>query len=78
MITVRLHSQAGNVWALFQCSVCREVQKRPLREALMAPLACKRCGFELDIAEAVAEANHRDHRRIPAADPSPLPGAPGA
>ena len=60
MITVRLHSQAGKVWALFQCSVCREVQKRPLRDALTAPLVCKRCGIELDISEAVAKANERD------------------
>ena len=60
MITVRLHSQAGNVWALFQCSVCREVQKRTLRDALTAPLACKRCGIELDLSEAIAEANARE------------------
>lgn len=64
MITVRLHSQAGNVWALFQCSVCREVQKRPLRDALTALLACKYCGTRLDLTEAIAEANARE--RCPA------------
>jgi hypothetical protein len=62
MITVRLHSQAGNVWALFQCSVCREVQKRLLGDALTAPLACRRCGTHLDLSEAIAAANASDRR----------------
>lgn len=65
MISVRLHVQAGTVWALCKCSGCGEIHKYTIRDAVAAPIACKQCGHRMDIKGAVIEAVDR------------MPGAPG-
>jgi DNA-directed RNA polymerase subunit RPC12/RpoP len=66
MISVRLHLQGGNVWALCKCSACKTVHKYAIRDAISAPITCKQCGHKMDIRGAVIESVDR------------MPGAPSS
>ena len=57
MQSVRLHV-AGNgvIWAISKCRSCGEVAKHLAADAIVGPIACGRCGRQMDMKGATIEA----------------------
>ena len=62
MQSVRLHV-AGNgvIWAISKCRSCGEVAKHLAADAIVGPIACARCGRQMDMKGATIEAVEMAH-----------------
>jgi hypothetical protein len=68
MQSVRLHvTSDGVIWAMSKCKACGEVTKHLAGDAIVGPIACKRCGHPMDMkaATVLAVAAARDAGDLP-------------
>ena len=57
MRRVRLHVAAnGEIWVISTCKSCGEEARHLAADAILGPIACRRCGHAMDIKGATIDA----------------------